>query len=197
MKKILTLLLILSLCLVSGCAKKNEEAVAPDPDDSTLDMSSTGVIFHLPQSMMDAKGVITPAYGTWMQEDKGICLTGLVYCALDAETFYEMNQKQQLSQEEEKYLKDHTLDMAHVYAIDQRRNAADLENILADSGVDFARTYMIGQASDYSFFLVIDPYENSTKELDIDESFKAEYTELLKEFEHPTWIETTEPEKQG
>ena len=47
-------------------------------------------------------------------------------------------QKQELSQEEEKLLKDHTLDMAHVYAIDQRRNAADLENILADKGIDFA-----------------------------------------------------------
>ena len=85
--------------------------------------------------------------------------------------------------------------MAHVYAIDQRRNAADLEKILADKGIDFARTYMIGQASDYSFFLVIDPYGNSTKELDIDESFKTEYKELLKEFEHPSWIETVKPAK--
>ena len=195
MKKILTIVLMISLCLMSGCAKQKEEISVPDPDDPTLDMSSSGVIFHLPQSMIDAKGVITPAYGTWMEEDKGICLTGLVYCALDSDTFYELNQKQELSQEEEKLLKDHILDMAHVYAIDQRRNAADLENILADKGIDFARTYMIGQASDYSFFLVIDPYGNSEKELDIDESFKTEYKELLKEFEHPSWIETVKPTK--
>ena len=205
MKKLICLLLILSLALMAACSNKpaqtpeppapeEQEEIAEEPAPLTYDLKETGVSFDLPAWVEDLKGLVRPSYG--YEIASGVLLSGLTYYAMPRDKLAELSAKDELSDEDRQYANARIIDLLRIFAIDGGRGLPELAEALSSLGADTTEFKSLGSAGDYRFFYHADPVADYVDANAVfDEGFREEYDSLLPLLDDLSWVRIYEPQK--
>ena len=205
MKKLICLLLILSLAVMAACSNKPAQTTEPpapeEPAETveessplTYDLKESGVSFDLPDQVRDLKGIVQPSYG--YEIASGVLLAGLTYYAIPRATYIELSAKGELSDAERQYVSARLVDLIRVFAIDGGRGLTELDEALASFGLDTTDFKSLGTVGDYHFFCHTEPEaEYADTDAVFDEGFREEYDSLLPLLDDLSWVRIYEPQK--
>ena len=176
------------------------EAVSSSENGSSrmysFDLKEAGVSFDLPKELQDMRGSFQSHYGSKIDEDSGVCLSALTYCAMDREKYDELVGKSgSLTDEDIDFVASRMVDCIFVFTIDGSRSLEDLAVILNSYGIPSEGCKELGSAGEYRFYYLVDPFADSLDSFFVfDDGFREEYDAVLRACEKPSWIRFYEPE---
>ena len=219
-KKILSILLAFSLAAsFTGCGSKeqspaSETSEAADVTESSAsgdgqdaadsgeeegpaqaEMPYSGVTFVYPDAINNAKAVFLPSGGSELSDIKGVYYTVLYYGAVDAEKYMELYYKEELTDEENKFLQDRIVPILEIFGINGGRSLKDLTDLLSGWGYDGKEFKELGSVGEYNFFYIVNPEADRVEnELVFDEGFREEFDNVvLPAFDDMSWVKISEP----
>ena len=193
MKRFLSCLMALLLLALSlgGCA-----APGGNPSGNSFDMEKAGVGFDFPQELQEIKAAIQPSYGAELAQGSGLYVSGLQYCAMNRNKYRDLAKKKSLSDDDLAFISPRMIDFLLVYTIDKNRTMDDLLSLAPLYGLPVAGIKELGSLGEYSYFYVVDPYEENLEGSFIfDEGFREEYDGIVKFCmeDDMDWIRMFEP----
>ncbi|MBR0385305.1 MAG: TlpA family protein disulfide reductase [Erysipelotrichaceae bacterium] len=171
----------------------------PDTDDVPaqyqIKLSASGVTLALPEELRNLKGVLYPYYSDELLQGSGCYYTSILYAAMPSNVFYNTITRDDLTNEEKKYLNERVITYFEVFAISGNRGQDELGKFLAQYGVSADGFEELGKKGEYTFFLnrLADGDEGYAWMV-FDEGYKEEFDNVLvPALNDPSWIRTYEP----
>ncbi len=199
MKTIIKLLLALSLLIpLAGCSSDNDPKDNV-PEEYQLKMPGGGVTFALPETLRDIKGCFYPYYGAETIQGSGVYYTILHYLPMPADTFNNLINKQDLTEEEYNYITRRILPILEIYAIDDNRGERELSEFLNLYGLSGEGMEKIKKIGEYTFFRFTLPDKEYYEEnIVFDEGYRQEFDNVIvPALSDTSWIWLSEPGASG
>lgn len=194
MKTMLKLLLAISLLVsLAGCSGNSRKEDVPE--EYQMKMLGGGVTFALPEKLRDIKGCFFPYFGTEAISGSGVYYTILYYLAMPEDTFSELNNKEELTEEEDNFISDRFIPLLEVYAIDGNRGLKELGEFLGNYEIPTEGIEQLQKVGEYTFFRFTLPdkdyyYANTV----FDEGYKEEFDNVIvPALKDTSWIWLSEP----
>lgn len=182
-RTILTLMMALVICIILVPAEAALE-------NEVYTFNITGVKMEVPAGYSATKGIVEASYD--FDLDNGVSIAGLTYFAIPVEKYKELSTKQELTDEEIRYVNDRIADILWVFSINGGRTADDVNDVLMQTnGIRAKSLQEIGTAGNYRFFLQAGPDMDAAE--GFEPEYREEYTQLVKLCEKPDWIKVFEP----